>query len=144
MGTLLVGTGNEIYSDDGIASAIIKEIRKFPLPKNITIKFIGTDPFSLLNMELADYEQIIVVDGINSGGLPGEVYFIPGENLKPSIRPYSVHDITCLEILRMAGLLAKTWFFAVETDTLDFGEELSPVLKEKVKFYAEKLYKYIV
>lgn len=43
----------------------------------------------------------------------------------------------------MAGVLSKIWLFAIETETLNFGEDLSPVLKEKVGYYAAKLYKLI-
>lgn len=143
MRTLLVGTGNDIYGDDGIAAVIIKKIMKFPLPEDTHIVFIGTDPFSLLNQDLPNYERIIVIDAINTGGTSGVTYFLPGEELKFRTRPYSVHDITWLEVLEMAGVLSKIWLFAIETETLNFGEDLSPVLKEKVGYYAAKLYKLI-
>ena len=139
MGTLLLGTGNEICGDDGIAAAIIREITKNPLPRDIRITFIGTDPFSVLNQELMDFRRIIVIDGINTGGSCGDSYFIPGEKLMFRERPYSIHDITWLEVLAMAGVLSKTWLFAVETDTLNFGEGLSPVLRGKLRLYAAKL-----
>lgn len=143
MKTLLVGTGNDLYCDDGIGVAVIKEIKKFPLPEGTKIISIGTDPFSLLNQDLPKYKKIIVIDGINAGGTTGVTYFIPGKELKLRLRPYSIHDITWVEVLEMAGFLSKTWLFAIETETLNLGEDLSPVLKKKVNYYAAKLYKLI-
>jgi len=62
------------------------------------------------------------------------------EDIKPEPRPYSIHDITWYEVLKMGGLLNKTRLFAVEIDTLNMKEELNPALQEKVGYYAEKLY----
>src|SRR5690554_4002333 len=144
MQTLIVGTGSEIYRDDGIGVAIIKELQKLPLLEETTIAIIGTNAFSLLNYDLVKYERIIIIDALDMGGPGGDLYFIPGDRLKPCSRPFSIHDITWLEVLDMAGFLPKTYLFAVGTNTLKLGEGLSPILKTNIKFYAEKLYKCVV
>jgi len=144
MMTLVIAVGNILCGDDGVANHIIEEVKKLPLPPNLSIFSVGTDPFSLFAQDLAVPEQIIVVDGIRSGGQTGDLYFIPAKELKPQPRPYSIHDITWYEILRMGGFLAKTCLFAVETDTLNTGAELSPVLRGKLEYYAAKLYECIV
>lgn len=140
MKTVIIDAGNEIYGDDGIAAAIIKDLKKLPLSQDITILSVGTDPFFILGQDLDRCDLIIVVDGIRCGGQAGEIYFIPAEDIKPEPRPYSIHDITWYEVLKMGGLLNKTRLFAVKIDTLNMKEELSPTLQEKVGYYAEKLY----
>ncbi|KJS83462.1 MAG: hypothetical protein JM58_12620 [Peptococcaceae bacterium BICA1-8] len=143
METLVVGTGNEVYGDDSIGIHILRRLQRLALPKQITLLSIGTDSFLLAGQDLNKYQRIIVVDGIKLDGYKGEVYFSPAKELKPRPRPYSIHDITWYEVLKMAGVLPKTWLFAVETKTLQTGIELSPALQENLDYYAVKLYELI-
>ncbi|MGI6227206.1 MAG: hydrogenase maturation protease [Peptococcales bacterium] len=144
MEILVVGTGNEIYNDDGIGIYVLKKLQEFTFSRKVTLISIGTDAFSLLNYDLGKYQQIIIVDGICSGGQEGDLYFIPATRLNSGQRPYSIHDITWYEVLEMGGLLEKAYLFGVEINTLKMGEEFSPILREKIDFYAAKLYEKIV
>lgn len=144
MRTLVIGIGNASYGDDGIGICILEEMAKYSPPSHTTLISIGTDPFSLFNEDLAKYERIIIVDGIISGGQTGDLYFIPASDLAPEPPPYSIHDLTWYEILRMGGFLTKTYLFAIEIGTLNTSMEISPILKEKLDHYTGKLYEMIV
>ncbi|KJS19071.1 MAG: hypothetical protein VR72_20260 [Clostridiaceae bacterium BRH_c20a] len=140
METLVIGTGNEVYGDDSIGIHILRKLQRLALPKRITLLSIGTDPFILMGQDLNRYQRIIVVDGIKLDRYKAKIYFSPAEELKPRPRPYSIHDITWCEVLKMEGVLAKTWLFSVETKTLQTGIELSPALQENLEYYAAKLH----
>jgi len=144
METLVVGTGNEVYGDDGIGIHILRKLQRLALPKQVTLLSIGTNSFLLAGQDLNKYQRIIMVDGIKSYGYKRELYFFPAEELKPRQRPYSIHDITWYEVLKMEGVLSKTWLFAVETKTLQTGIELSLALQENLEYYAAKLHELII
>ncbi|MDK2824176.1 MAG: hydrogenase maturation protease [Clostridia bacterium] len=141
--TLVIGTGNELFGYDSVGLNILKKLSDYNLPENIETLYIGTNCF-YLTKEVDEYERIIVIDAIITSGEIGNLYYIPADKLQLQNRPLSIHDITWLEILKILGVLHKTYVFAIEINTLKPGLKLTPVLKKKLNFYTEKLYNLII
>ena len=143
--TLVIGVGNILMGDDGIAHYIIDNLANLPVPKSVDIIFIGTDVWKVLpQLKYHHYSKIIVVDAINTHNEPGSVYFIPAFELQGHKQPYSLHDFTVFHILAMARLLKRTYLFGVEINTLEMGNKLSPTLKEKLPLFVKKLHKVLL
>lgn len=141
--TLIIGVGNKIMGDDGIAHYVIEALQKFPMPVNHQTAFIGTNVWKIAPLA-KDYGRIIIVDGVVSNNDPGSIYFIPANKLATNPQPYSLHDFTVFDVLAMLGLLEKTYLFGIEINTLYLDTEISPVLKEKTDYFAAKLYQILL
>ena len=102
---LVIGCGNVLIGDDGFGPAVIKYLwEKSSIPDDIGLVDAGTGIRALLfNIILSESkpERIIVVDAIDVGKKPGEVFEVSLENI-PAIKSddFSMHQIPTSNMLR--------------------------------------------
>jgi len=87
---VIAGCGNPLFADDGFGIAIAEELKKIPLPENITVLDTGTSApvylFPLLDPGVT--KKLIVIDIADFKGRPGSVIrFQIGD-----FRPDQIHD----------------------------------------------------
>jgi hydrogenase maturation protease len=71
--TLICGFGNRLKKDDGLGVYVIDQLAKRELPDHITLRDFGTSGFRAA-LEIGDYDRVIVIDAIRTGGTPGTLY----------------------------------------------------------------------
>lgn len=102
---LVIGCGNVLIGDDGFGPAVIKYLwEKSPVPADVGLVDAGTGIRALLfNIILSESKpvKIIVVDAIDVGRKPGEVFEVSLENI-PAIKSddFSMHQIPTSNMLR--------------------------------------------
>ena len=90
----IIGYGNLLRGDDGVAIWVLRELEKIPLPQSVELVDMGTRGMDVL-FQLEGTEKIIIIDAVMSGGKSGTVYRMKKEDLEESdLRSISLHDLT--------------------------------------------------
>lgn len=135
--TIVVGIGNPIRGDDGVAIRLVRKLREM-LPQRFEVKESATAGLELMETILG-YRRAILIDAIRTPeGVPGEVYRFDWQDSKrASYLPFS-HAINLRQAVEMGAILGGQQMpavevLAVEAKKLDgFCEDLSPELEEKL------------
>lgn len=125
---VIIGMGNEINADDGIAPYIIRGLgdTKFfitldvgPLPENFTKKIAGMEP-----------THVIILDAAMIDGEPGTIDIVEPDSVDQVI--FTTHHIplsyTIQRIKAMCG--AEVIIIGIKPKTLDTGEPMTPAVVE--------------
>jgi hydrogenase maturation protease len=129
---LILGIGNPLFQDDGVGPYIIKELRSYPLPKNIYLQDGGTGGFGLVHY-FQEYDNIIVIDAVDMNTDAGTIRKIKPEQIKGKTKmQWSLHQTSFSQIIELAEKLGKspniTIFGVQPRNSREFGE-LSPEVK---------------
>ena len=140
----IIGIGNPVMADDGIGPRLISELEGSDLGADLID--MGSGGMQLVHL-LARYDSVLLVDSADMGLAPGEHrVFTPGEvvSLKET-RAYSLHDWDLMRSIEISMQLGETpqriLIFAVQPDSLEMREGLSPELERLVPSYIEKVRK---
>ena len=134
-GTLVLGMGNPILSDDGVGLLVADRLRESPLPESVEVAQSEVGGLRLLEL-VRGFTRVIIIDALRSpaesGRHPGEVHRYEAKDFKGGHRYGSAHSIgldTALEIGHKLGydMPGEVTVFAIEAEDVEtFGEELSP------------------
>ena len=99
---IVLGIGNSILGDDGIGLRIVEDLSK---SMNEPIDFIQTEEmgFGLLDF-LTDYDSAIIVDSVQTGGVPGAIHLFSIRDFKPE-QSLSNHYVGLPQLAEMANRL---------------------------------------
>ena len=145
MKALVLGMGNTLLSDDGIGIIIKRYLEE----KLNTLSYNGANEidfdetswggFRIIDI-LTGYDYAIVVDSIKTANKPqGYIHHLKSNDLLPTLRLTSYHDINFATALKLAETLnakipADIDIFAVEVENnYTISEQISPDLLQSVK-----------
>ncbi|MBU2444645.1 MAG: hydrogenase maturation protease [Bacteroidetes bacterium] len=141
---LLIGIGNEFRQDDGIGIHIARKIKMMNLP-NVEIHEASGEGSELIE-KWKGKSSVIIVDAVNSGNVPGEIYFFNTvtESLPTKFFNYSSHAFGLAEAIevsrRLQQLPSELFVYGIEGKYFEFGEEIS----EEVQSSSDSLIKVIL
>ncbi len=132
----IIGVGNTFMGDDGIGCAVVEELKKKPLPKNIIVIDIGASIWNLVHI-LSKFDAVIMVDAVDFGGVPGETRcFSPEDISLRHTHSLSIHGSNLLDIIKISRELnenpKKIVIFGIQPATIVPSTELSLALKTKL------------
>jgi len=132
MRTAIVGIGNSLMRDEGVGVHVARALVDARLPEGTRVIDAGTDPD--VAFDLDGFDRVIVVDAVLGGESPGTVYRFGDEvELDASGSRRACHDVGFLEILRKtARRRPEVIILGVEPDEIDWGLDLSPVVRRSV------------
>ncbi|HOK25164.1 MAG TPA: hydrogenase maturation protease [Bacteroidales bacterium] len=143
--TLVLGIGNTILSDDGIGPKIIRDLSLVFDDNNISFKEACCGGIEIAEL-ISGYDCVVFIDAIHTGeGKPGDVYFFDISDFRETIHLSNVHDlsfITAIELAKSLGMDLPASIIIVGVEILtdsEFGEELSPPLKERYETILEEV-----
>jgi coenzyme F420 hydrogenase subunit delta len=87
--SIVLGCGNRLLGDDGFGPAVANYIlEKRPVPNGVCVLDAGTSVRNILFDLIAGDkpERIVIVDVIDRGRKPGEVFEVPLDDLGPVLR----------------------------------------------------------
>lgn len=135
-GTLILGIGNPILTDDGVGIQIARKLKE--ARPGLEIEESNEAAIVLLDY-LVGYEKLIIVDSIRTGhGRPGELYKLALEDFKTSADCTSSHGIdiaTAFEVGRTLGCNMPTAvsIYAVEVmDNENFSEQCTAEVEKEI------------
>ncbi|HVN57216.1 MAG TPA: hydrogenase maturation protease [Bacteroidales bacterium] len=132
--TLILATGNDILTDDGIALRIADDLKIiFPDADIQTACCGGLDILDFIR----DYKKVIFIDSIKtSGGSPGDVYHFKPSDFRETTHLSNLHDVSFLTALELAKSLdielpEEMHVIAIEIiEDMEFSEEFTSLIKK--------------
>ena len=119
MKKVVLGIGNSIIGDDGVAFHVIEALQENPPPGDVTLTANDVSGLAILDL-IVDYDEVIIVDAIQTvNGIPGEIYRLALEDFRVTKHTISPHDVdlpTALEIGKILkiNLPSKISIIAIE------------------------------
>jgi hydrogenase maturation protease len=106
-GVLVLGLGNELFTDEGVGVVAARRLAELDLP-NVEILDGGTLGITLLP-EIEGRESLLILDAVAKvGAQPGEIVEFEEEDLyRPLKLMYSAHQVGIDETLTAARLIGK-------------------------------------
>ena len=136
--TLVLGCGNELFGDDGFGPAVARGLCRRPdLPPSVLALDVGTSVRQVLfNVVLSAVRprQIVVVDAVDMGRRPGEVWKIEACDL-PEIKcdDFSMHQLPTSNLLRDLNELGGVSVTCVVAQVSGIPPEVRPGLSAPVE-----------
>ncbi len=131
MKTLVAGVGSTIRGDDGLGVEAVRRLRDRIEDDQVDFVELGTAGVALLDL-VDGYERLILIDAILTGGQPGTVVELEGEEVATSAHLGAGHEADLPTVLDLGRKLSKIMprevvVIAVEAADLDsFSETLTP------------------
>ena len=136
-GTLILGLGNTLLSDEGVGVRTIELMRDlYPDPD---IEYIdgGTLGFTLTGY-IEQAQRLVVVDAADFKGSAGEYRCFIGDEMDRFVSRSgrSVHEVGLADLLHMCRLTdrlpGRRALFGIQPGTVDWGQELTPCVGQAV------------
>ncbi|SKC72613.1 hydrogenase maturation protease [Maledivibacter halophilus] len=126
----IIGIGNRVMGDDGVALKVLEEIQdKIKLINEDIEIIIGETDFIYCLNKINDNDFIIIVDSTCFDLKPGKVTLLSFEQARQYLnRPASQHQFSLVNIITAYRKSIKGCIIGIEVFNLDFGLNLSNVL----------------
>ena len=147
--TLVLGCGNILFGDDGFGPAVAERLGSRPdLPASMVVLDAGTGVRQLLfNLVLSPVrpQRIIVVDAVDMGREPGEVWTLQASEL-PGVKcdDFSMHQLPTSNLLRELAELAGVEVRCVVVQVAEVPAEVRPGLSEPLRQAVEMAVQWIL
>lgn len=133
----VVGIGNLLMQDDGIGIHVIQQLEKMKcLPEDVELIDAGVNSYDMVNI-FCRYDQLIIVDAMETGGEPGTIYRAPLEDL--GLRPddsimslHEMHFIEAVNMIKMMGYSPRIVVLGIEPEVIQVSMDLSGSIRSKV------------
>lgn len=144
----IIGMGNVMRSDDGIGSHIIDYILNNKLEKGFYSLDFASNAWGILPLLNSDTNSILIIDCSLMEQEPGTTQFfslasVMNEN-KASVES---HESSIAQIIKMAKQsgysIPDISIMGIEPYSIDFGQILSPMIKNKLPDYAREAIQFI-
>lgn len=136
--TLVLGIGNLIMTDDGVGVRVVQHLReRYRFPENVTVLDGGTLGLDLLPY-LEGVKRLLVVDAVATGGPPGTLVRLTGEEIAVAFRTkLSPHQTGLQDLLLVAELQGfapeEMILLGVQPGEIGMGIGLTPPVAAQVE-----------
>lgn len=134
---LVLGIGNLVMSDDGVGVKVVQRLqREYRFAESVEILDGGTLGLDLLP-KLEGIERLIVVDAVETGGLPGTCVRLSGQELPIALETkVSPHQMGLKDLLSVAELLGhaprEMVLIGVQPGSIEMDTELTADVEAKL------------
>ncbi|MFP4170034.1 MAG: hydrogenase maturation protease [Methanomassiliicoccales archaeon] len=144
-GTLVLGIGSPIVSDDAVGLSVAEEIAKRDL-EGVEVEQHSTSGLDIIDIVL-DFERVVVIDSIVTGrDPPGTVTIHRPEDFDHAVSGGSPHEINLFTAIELGRKLypgrmpREIVLVAVEVlDVLTISEEMTPEVEGSIHSVAERV-----
>lgn len=143
MKKIVLGIGNPIIGDDGVAFHVIENLQPDPPPGDVTLTACDVSGLAILDL-ITEYDEAVIVDAIQTvNGKPGEIYRLKVDDFRVTKHTISPHDVdlpTALEIGKILKikLPSRISIVAIEIpDAYEFSTSLSGEVSAAVPLAAQ-------
>ncbi len=136
----VIAIGNRIMMDDAIGIKIVESLEEDLEQLGFSIVIGETDIDYTLN-EINEGDFIIIVDSSLIGEDPGTISVSSLKNIKEyNEKTYSLHQMSLVKVLSGSELLKiDGLLITIEASEINFGMELSKILKNKFETIKNKI-----
>ena len=134
---IVLGCGNILFGDDGFGPEVIAYLeRHYTIPENTFVMNAGTSAREILFPILLDErrpEHIIIVDAINAGRIPGEIFELPVEDIPYNkIDDFSMHQLPTSNLLKELQELCKVEVVIIAAQVESIPKMVKPGLSKSL------------
>lgn len=133
-GTLVLGVGNTILTDEGVGPWVVERLRALNAEApGVTWMDGGTLSFSIATC-VEDAEHLIVVDATELHSAPGTVRVFVDEEMDRMLGGHgrSIHEVGLMDLMNMARLTERLpqrrALVGIQPGVVDWGTEPSPAV----------------
>ncbi len=133
-GTLVLGVGNTILTDEGVGPWVVERLRALnPDAPGVTWMDGGTLSFSIAAV-VEDAEFLVVVDATELHGEPGTVRVFVDEAMDEMLGGHgrSIHEVGLMDLMNMARLTERLprrrALVGIQPGVVDWGTEPTPAV----------------
>jgi hydrogenase maturation protease len=143
--TLLVGVGNEYRSDDGVGLVVARKIHEKLIP-SVTVKEESGEGAALME-SWQGFQNVIIVDAVSSGAIPGTIFRIDANKETVSIKffHYSTHAFSVAEAVELARTMnvlpLKLVVYGIEGNNFSAGTAISLFVQQAVNKIIKQIVK---
>lgn len=144
-GTVIIGMGNPLLSDDGVGIAVAHAVaERLHGRVDLTVMELHTGGIRLMEA-MAGFKRAVVVDAMLCGATPGTVRDFDPADFVTTKNTFSSHDTdfaTACDLGRMAGvpLPERISFWGIEAREFDlFGEQFTHEVAAAVPRAVERI-----
>ena len=148
-GTLILGFGNDILTDDGIGPNLVKKLQKDLTQPNISFQTAVVGGLEIIEL-IKDFGEVIIIDAIKTkDGVPGTIYKLTPANFKETLHLSSFHDVSFLSALDLAEKMEipipnQIDIIAIEiVEDLIFSNEFSPPIAQKYELIYREVFELV-
>ncbi|GAC1444982.1 MAG: hypothetical protein NVSMB52_04980 [Chloroflexota bacterium] len=76
MKVLVAGMGNDLCRDDGFGIETVRRLAALDVPSGVRIVESGIGGIALVHELMDGYDMLVMVDAVDRGGKPGQVYLL--------------------------------------------------------------------
>lgn len=140
----MLGIGNLIMTDDGFGVRVVQRLTdEYRFPEGVTVMDGGTLGLDLLP-HLEGVERLLMVDAVETGGPPGTVVRLSGEEIPVALQTkLSPHQMGLQDLLAVAELQgnrpAEMVLWGVQPESVELGMELTPAVAARLDQLVEKV-----
>jgi hydrogenase maturation protease len=138
MKQVVLGIGNPIIGDDGVAFHVIEALQADPPPDDVTLTAADVSGLAILDL-ITGFDEVVIVDAIQTvNGVPGDIYRLELDDFRVTKHTISPHDVDLPTALDIAKLLKiqiprKVSIVAIEIpDAYEFSTKLSYAVSDAV------------
>lgn len=134
---VVLGVGNILMQDEGFGVRVVEEItRRCLFPEHVAVLDGGTLGMELLRF-VAGADRLLILDAVNGGGQPGEIYQLANDEVKAYFKQkVSMHELGVQDVLAALELIEQpvkeVVVLGIQPAVIDVGLELSPVVQPGV------------
>lgn len=131
-------------TDDGIGVRVVQRLmEEYRFPGGVTVMDGGTLGLDLLP-HLDGVERLLMVDAVETGGPPGTVVRLSGEEIPVALKTkLSPHQMGLQDLLAVAELQgnrpAEMVLWGVQPESVELGMELTPAVAGRVGELLERV-----
>ena len=141
---LVLGIGNLLMADDGVGVRVVQGmVDRYRFPAGVTVLDGGTLGLDLLP-RLEGVERLLVVDAVETGGKPGTMVRLTGEEIPLALETkVSPHQMGLKDLLTVAALLGhlpgEMVLWGVQPGSIELDMALTPLVAEKMPLLEEEV-----
>ncbi len=146
---MVLGCGNNLFGDDGFGPSVVEHLENHhAIPDDICILDVGTgirDVLCTIALSPVKPQRIVVIDTMDIGRKPGELYIAPIENLPPPKRgSFSLHQLPTSTLLRELKNYCHIDITLISVQPEFTPEVVCPGLSEKVRAAVSPVCQYLL
>lgn len=137
MSILVLGLGNLVMSDDALGVRTVEKLAcHYRFPEQVTLLDGGTLGLDLLP-QLEGVDKLLVIDALQMGAEPGEVFRLEGEEVPRAFaNKLSVHQMGLQDLLAVAELQghlpSQLVVLGGQSESIEMGMEMSSAVAAAV------------
>lgn len=146
---LVLGCGNILFGDDGFGPSVVEHLQShYAVPDDVCVLDVGTgarDVLCTVALSPAKPQRIVVIDAVDRGRKPGEVFAAPIEDFPPAKGgSFSLHQLPTSSLLKELKDCCQLDILLVTVQPQSIPEAVVPGLSQKLRATVAPVCDYIV